>query len=69
MRKKVLVSIDDCKKCDFSTHFTRNGIDYSILACDKTRTILAVTDKDAYIDIPITIPANCPLPDLVEDKH
>lgn len=66
---KVLVSIDDCKKCDFSSHLTRNGIDYSVIVCDKTRSILAVTEKDAYINGPIAIPCNCPLPDCIEDKH
>lgn len=66
--KKVLTSIDDCRACIHSTHFTTNGIDYSILVCDKTRTILLVTDKGTVDQIAVAIPANCPLPDLIEDK-
>ena len=65
---KVLVSIDDCKKCTFSTNLTTNTIDYTVLVCDKTRTILAVTDKEAIYNTPIEIPASCPLPDLKEDN-
>ena len=67
--KKVLTSIDDCRACIHSTHFTTNGIDYSILVCDKTRTILLVTDRGKVDQIAVAIPANCPLPDLIEDKH
>lgn len=66
--KKVLTSIDDCRACIHSTHFTANNIDYSILVCDKTRTILLVTDKGKVDQIAVAIPANCPLPDLIEDK-
>lgn len=66
--EKVLISISDCKQCSHSTHFTTNGIDYSILVCDKTRTILLVTDKGKVDQIAVAIPANCPLPDLIEDK-
>jgi hypothetical protein len=66
--KKVLTSIDDCRACIHSTHFTTNSIDYSILVCDKTRTILLVTDRGKVDQIAVAIPAYCPLPDLIEDK-
>lgn len=65
---KVLVSIDDCKKCTFSTNLTANSIDYTVLVCDKTRAILAVTDKEAIYNTPVAIPCFCPLPNFVEDK-
>lgn len=67
--EKVLISISDCKQCSHSTHFTTNSVNYSVIVCDKTRTILLVTDKDAVYSTDIKIPANCPLPDFIEDKH
>lgn len=66
---KVLTTVSDCKQCSYSSRLTTNSIDYEVIVCDKTRTILLVVDRDATYSKDIKIPANCPLPDLVEDKH
>lgn len=66
---KVLITVSDCKQCSHSSHFTTNSINYEVVVCDKTRTILLVADKGTVYSTDIKIPANCPLPDLVEDKH
>lgn len=66
---KVLTTVSDCKQCSHSSCLTTNSINYEVVVCDKTRTILLVADQGTVCLKDIKIPANCPLPDLVEDKH
>lgn len=65
---KVLITVSDCKQCSHSSCLTTNSINYEVVVCDKTRTILLVADQGTIYSHDIKIPANCPLPDLIEDK-
>ena len=66
--EKVLITVSDCKQCRHSSYLTTNSIDYEVVVCDKTRTILLVADRGTVSSNDIKIPANCPLPDFIEDK-
>lgn len=66
--KKVLITVSDCKQCRHSSCLTTNSIDYEVVVCDKTRIILLVADRGTVYSKDIKIPANCPLPDFIEDK-
>ena len=66
--EKVLTTVSDCKQCRHSSCLTTNSIDYEVVVCDKTRTILLVADRGTVSLNDIKIPANCPLPNFIEDK-